>query len=59
MDTSLRFNFKRQLLKKVPLYEEARQVGIKPDRLKELEKQMEELALNVKDPIGIDRIKTY
>ena len=45
--------------KKVPLYEEARQVGIKPNRLKELEKQMEDLALNVKDPIGIDKIKTY
>ena len=39
--------------------EEARQVGIKPNRLKELEKQMEDLALNVKDPIGIDKIKTY
>ena len=45
--------------KKIPLYEERRQVGISKNRAKELERQMEDLALKVKDPINIDRIKSH
>jgi len=45
--------------KKIPIYEERRQVGISKKRAKELERQMYELALNVKDPDDISRIKTY
>lgn len=45
--------------KKIPLYEERRTVGIDPKRAKELENEMEKLALNVPDPPGIERIKTH
>ena len=45
--------------KKIPLYEERRQVGISKNRAKELERQMEDLALKVKDPINIGRIKSH
>ena len=42
--------------KKVPLYEEARDPKTNKKRQKELASQMRELADNVKDPPGIDRI---
>ena len=45
--------------KKIPLYEERRAVGVSKKRAKELEKQMEELALKVPDPVNIDRIKSH
>lgn len=45
--------------KKIPLYEEARQKDISPDRLKQLEKQMEKLAEEVPDPDNVYNIKTY
>lgn len=45
--------------KKVPLYEEARKVGITDNRLREIEKAMEELAKNVKDPERIETIKSH
>lgn len=45
--------------KKVPLYEEVRKVGIDPNRKKELERLMEQLALNVDDPVGIDKIRSH
>ena len=45
--------------KKIPLYEERRKVGIDPKRAKELEKQMEDLAFKVPDPINIKKIKTH
>lgn len=45
--------------KKVPLYEEARKVGISDERLREIEKAMEELAKNVKDPDRIETIKSH
>lgn len=44
---------------KVPLYEERRKVGIDAKRATELERQMESLALAVKDPPGIESIKSY
>lgn len=44
---------------KVPLYEERRKVGIDDKRATELENQMESLALAVKDPPGIESIKSY
>lgn len=45
--------------KKVPLYEEARKVGISDTRLHEIEKAMEELAEHVKDPDKIETIKSH
>ena len=45
--------------KKIPLYEERRKVGIDPKRAKELEKQMEDLALKVPDPHNVNKIKTH
>ena len=45
--------------KKIPLYEERRAVGVSKKRAKELEKQLEELALKVPDPVNIDRIKSH
>ena len=45
--------------KKVPIYEERRQVGISPKRASELERQMVELAENVPDPKGIEQIKSH
>ena len=45
--------------KKIPLYEERRSVDIDVKRAKELEKQMEDLALKVPDPINIERIKSH
>lgn len=45
--------------KKIPIYEERRTVGISSKRAKELEKQMENLAVNVKDPIDYDKIKSH
>lgn len=45
--------------KKIPLYEERRQVGINPIRAKELESKMEELALNIPNPSKIKSIKSY
>lgn len=44
---------------KIPLYEERRKVGIDSDRAKELEKEMEMLALKVPDPPGIEEIKSH
>ena len=45
--------------KKVPIYEERRQVGISKKRANELEKQMVELAEKVPYPKEIDRIKSH
>ena len=45
--------------KKVPIYEERRQVNISKKRARELEKQMEDLALAVKDPPDIHKIKSH
>lgn len=45
--------------KKIPIYEERRKVGINPKRAIELEKQMDELALKVKDPKDIYKIKSH
>lgn len=45
--------------KKLPLYNERRQEGISEERARELEKQMEELALAVKDPISVELIKSH
>lgn len=45
--------------KKIPLYEERRQVGISSERAKELESEMEKLALNVPNPPGIEKIKSH
>lgn len=45
--------------KKIPLYEERRKVGIDSTRAKELENEMEKLALKVPDPPGIERIKSH
>lgn len=44
---------------KIPLYEERRKVGINPSRAKELEKEMEMLALKVPDPPDIEKIKSH
>lgn len=44
---------------KIPIYEERRKVGISKARAKELERQMDELAKAVNDPVGIESIKTY
>lgn len=45
--------------KKIPLYEERRSLNVTKKRAKELENQMVNLALNVKDPINIERIKSH
>lgn len=44
---------------KLPLYEEARKAGIKPERRAQLEYQMELLAEKVPNPKGIYSIKTH
>ena len=44
---------------KIPIYNERRTVGISEERAKELEKQMEDLALKVSDPVGIETIISY
>lgn len=46
-------------IKKIPLYEERRQVDIDPNRAKKLELEMEKLALDVPNPPGIESIKSY
>ena len=45
--------------KKVPLYEEARDPNTSEERKTELIRQMRQLADNVYDPPGIDKIKSY
>lgn len=45
--------------RKVPLYEEARDIRTSSVRRSEIEKQMESMAKSIKDPIGIDRIKSH
>lgn len=45
--------------KKIPLYEEARQTNITKHRKLELEAQMKTLAESIKDPPGINKIKSY
>ena len=45
--------------KKLPIYEERRKVDINPKRAIELEKQMDELALKVKEPKDIYKIKSH
>ena len=45
--------------KKIPIYEERRQVGISKSRAKELERQMTDLALKVPDPKDIYKIKSH
>lgn len=45
--------------KKIPIYEERRQVGISKSRAKELERQMIDLALKVPDPKDIYKIKSH
>ncbi len=45
--------------KKIPLYEERRKVGIDVKRAKEIENEMEKLALKVPDPPGIEEIKSH
>lgn len=45
--------------KKIPLYEEARKVGISPKRLRELEYEMEKLAESIPDPKDVYKIQTH
>lgn len=45
--------------KKLPLYNERRTTGISESRAKELEKQMEDLALNIPDPEGVRDILSH
>ena len=45
--------------KKIPLYEERRKVGIDDKRARELESEMEKLALEIPDPPRIDEIKSH
>lgn len=45
--------------KKIPLYEERRKIDINPKRAKELENEMERLALEVPDPPDIEKIKSH
>lgn len=45
--------------RKVPLYEEVRDIHTSSARRSEIEKQMESMAKSIKDPIGIDRIKSH
>lgn len=45
--------------KKLPLYNERRKIDISDSRAKELERQMEDLALKVPDPIGIETIQSH
>lgn len=44
---------------KTPLYEEVRKPDVTPERKAALERQMDELAKMVKDPIGVFNIKSY
>lgn len=45
--------------KKVPLYEEVRQVGISKKRASEIENKMYQMALNIPDPKGIETIRSH
>lgn len=45
--------------KKIPLYEERRKIGIDEKRAKEIEREMEKLALKVPNPPGINSIKNH
>lgn len=45
--------------KKLPLYNERRQSGITEGRARELERMMEELAMKVPDPKGIENIQSH
>lgn len=45
--------------KKIPLYEERRKVGIDDQRARELESEMEKIALEIPDPPRIDEIKSH
>lgn len=45
--------------KKLPLYEERRKEGIAKERATELERMMEDLAKEVRDPDGIETIKSH
>ena len=45
--------------KKLPLYNERRTTGISERRAKELEKQMEDLAMNIPDPEGVHDILSH
>ena len=45
--------------KKVPLYEEARDVRTSSARRSEIEKQMESMANGIADPMGIERIRSH
>lgn len=45
--------------RKVPLYEEARDIRTSATRRSEIEKQMESMAQSIKDPVGIEKIKTH
>lgn len=45
--------------KKLPLYNERRTIGISESRAKELEKQMEDLALKIPDPKGVHDILSH
>ena len=45
--------------KKLPLYNERRTTGISENRAKELEKQMEDLAMNIPDPEGVRYILSH
>lgn len=45
--------------RKVPLYEEARDIRTSEQRHAELSLQMERMAQSIKDPINIERIKTH
>jgi len=44
---------------KTPLYEEVRKDGVSEERKKQIVTKMDLLAKKVKDPKGVDRIKTY
>lgn len=45
--------------KKIPLYEERRQEGVSKERASQLERQMEKLALNVRDPADVVTILNH
>lgn len=44
---------------KTPIYEERRRPDVRPERAKELERQMDILAQKVPDPPGVERIETH
>lgn len=45
--------------RKIPLYEEARKENISADRLREIEKEMYKMALEIDDPVGIEKIISH